>query len=169
MLPPPSPLHRLLWRWRQHGTPKRRYPTTTLHGVTTQKNSTWKTWPPWKPLNQTVLYILNKAKLNITAIKFSDRLPTTKIMNVTPEGVAFSLLFIWVSQYKQFVLTGICFSEASWRILYKYCSLVVPLAVAIFCQMLCFQMILDCLVATCYLSSQESGRFVYTPVSHHKR
>jgi hypothetical protein len=24
-------------RWRQHGPPKRRYPTTTLHGVTTQK------------------------------------------------------------------------------------------------------------------------------------
>jgi hypothetical protein len=29
------------WRWRQHGPPKRWYPTTTLHGVTTQKISTW--------------------------------------------------------------------------------------------------------------------------------
>jgi hypothetical protein len=28
------------WRWRQHGPLKRRHPTTTLHGVTTQKNST---------------------------------------------------------------------------------------------------------------------------------
>jgi hypothetical protein len=27
-------------RWRQHGPLKRRYPTTTLHGVTTQKTST---------------------------------------------------------------------------------------------------------------------------------
>jgi len=27
--------------WRQHGPPKRRYPTTNLHGVTTQKTSTW--------------------------------------------------------------------------------------------------------------------------------
>jgi len=30
------------WRWRHHGTPKRWYPTTTLHGVTTQKTSTLK-------------------------------------------------------------------------------------------------------------------------------
>jgi hypothetical protein len=29
------------WRWRQHGALKRWYPTTTLHGVTTQKTSTW--------------------------------------------------------------------------------------------------------------------------------
>jgi hypothetical protein len=29
------------WRWKQHGPPKRRYPTATLHGVTIQKNSTW--------------------------------------------------------------------------------------------------------------------------------
>jgi hypothetical protein len=27
--------------WRQRGLPKRRYPTTTLHGVTTQKTATW--------------------------------------------------------------------------------------------------------------------------------
>jgi len=27
-------------RWRQHGPPKRWYPTATLHGVTAQKNST---------------------------------------------------------------------------------------------------------------------------------
>jgi len=25
------------WRWRQHGPPKRWYSTTTLHGVTTKK------------------------------------------------------------------------------------------------------------------------------------
>jgi hypothetical protein len=30
-----------LWRWTQHGPPKRWYPTTTLDGVTTQKTSTW--------------------------------------------------------------------------------------------------------------------------------
>jgi len=29
------------WRRRQHGPPKRLYPTTTLHDVTTQKTSTW--------------------------------------------------------------------------------------------------------------------------------
>jgi hypothetical protein len=29
------------WRWRQHGPLKRWYPTTTQHGVTTQKTSTW--------------------------------------------------------------------------------------------------------------------------------
>jgi hypothetical protein len=29
------------WRWRQQRPPKRRYPTTILHGVTTQKTSTW--------------------------------------------------------------------------------------------------------------------------------
>jgi hypothetical protein len=28
------------WRWRQHGSLKRWYPTTTLHGVTSQKTST---------------------------------------------------------------------------------------------------------------------------------
>jgi len=27
------------WRWKQHASSKRWYPTTTLHGVTTQK--TW--------------------------------------------------------------------------------------------------------------------------------
>jgi hypothetical protein len=27
------------WRWRQHGPPKRWYPNTTLHDVTTQKTS----------------------------------------------------------------------------------------------------------------------------------
>jgi hypothetical protein len=27
--------------WRQYGPPKRWYPTTTLHGVTTQKTSIW--------------------------------------------------------------------------------------------------------------------------------
>jgi hypothetical protein len=39
------------WRRRQHGPPKRWHPTTTLHGVTTQKTSTWKTSPPWKSQN----------------------------------------------------------------------------------------------------------------------
>jgi hypothetical protein len=34
-------IFRMKWRWRQHGPPKRRYPTTTLLGVTTQKTSTW--------------------------------------------------------------------------------------------------------------------------------
>jgi len=34
---PPSSLQP--WRWRQHGSPKRWYPTTTLHGVTTQKTT----------------------------------------------------------------------------------------------------------------------------------
>jgi len=29
------------WRWRQHGTSKRWYITTTLHIITTQKTSTW--------------------------------------------------------------------------------------------------------------------------------
>jgi len=36
MLRPSSPC-----RWRQHGPPKRHYPTTKLHGVTTLKISTW--------------------------------------------------------------------------------------------------------------------------------
>jgi hypothetical protein len=36
MLSPSSP-----WRWRQHGPPKHCYPTTGLHGVTTQKTLTW--------------------------------------------------------------------------------------------------------------------------------
>jgi hypothetical protein len=35
--PVPSP-----WRWRQHEPLKCWYPTTTLHGVTTQKTSTWR-------------------------------------------------------------------------------------------------------------------------------
>jgi len=30
------------WRWREHGPLKRWYLTTTLHGVTTQRTSTWK-------------------------------------------------------------------------------------------------------------------------------
>jgi len=29
------------WKWGQHGSQKRRNPTASLHGVTTQKNSTW--------------------------------------------------------------------------------------------------------------------------------
>jgi len=29
------------WRWRQHGSPKRCYPTSSLHSVTTQKTTTW--------------------------------------------------------------------------------------------------------------------------------
>jgi len=33
------------WRWRQPGYPKCWYPIATLHGVTTQKNSTWM--PDW--------------------------------------------------------------------------------------------------------------------------
>jgi len=32
---------RISWRWRQHEPPKRWYPTTTPHGVTTQKTSTF--------------------------------------------------------------------------------------------------------------------------------
>jgi hypothetical protein len=35
------PQNYTVWRWRQHGAPKRWYPTTTLHGVTTWNNSTW--------------------------------------------------------------------------------------------------------------------------------
>jgi len=27
------------WRWRQHSSPKRWYPTTTLHGATTQRTT----------------------------------------------------------------------------------------------------------------------------------
>jgi len=30
-----------LWRWRQHEPLKHWYPSTTLHSITTQKNSTW--------------------------------------------------------------------------------------------------------------------------------
>jgi len=30
-----------VWRWRQHGPPKRWYPTTTPHGVKTQNTSIW--------------------------------------------------------------------------------------------------------------------------------
>jgi len=30
------------WGWRQRGLPKRRYPTVTLHGVTTHKIATGK-------------------------------------------------------------------------------------------------------------------------------
>jgi len=29
------------WRWRQHWPPTRWYPTTILHGVITQKTTTW--------------------------------------------------------------------------------------------------------------------------------
>jgi len=31
----------LTWRWKQHGLPKRYYPTITLHGITTQNTPTW--------------------------------------------------------------------------------------------------------------------------------
>jgi hypothetical protein len=36
------------WRWRQHEPPKRRYPTTTLHGITTQTTTTWR-WRQHEP------------------------------------------------------------------------------------------------------------------------
>jgi len=29
------------WRWKQHVTPKRWYPTTSLYGVTPQKTTSW--------------------------------------------------------------------------------------------------------------------------------
>jgi len=29
------------WKWWQHGPPKRLYPSTSLHGATTQKATTW--------------------------------------------------------------------------------------------------------------------------------
>jgi hypothetical protein len=32
---------RAKWRWRQYGPPKHWYPTTTHHGVTTQKTLSW--------------------------------------------------------------------------------------------------------------------------------
>jgi hypothetical protein len=35
--------HYTVWRWRQQFPPKRRYPTTTLRGITPQKTSTWTT------------------------------------------------------------------------------------------------------------------------------
>jgi hypothetical protein len=35
------------WRWRQHGLLKRWYPTTTLHGVRTQKNEDGSITDPW--------------------------------------------------------------------------------------------------------------------------
>jgi hypothetical protein len=31
------------WRWRQHGSPKRWYPTILQHGITTQETSSWNT------------------------------------------------------------------------------------------------------------------------------
>jgi len=31
----------LYWRWRQHGPPKRWYPATSIHGVTTQRTDIW--------------------------------------------------------------------------------------------------------------------------------
>jgi len=34
-------LRRVRGRWGQHGPPKRRYPTTTLHGVRIQKTTTF--------------------------------------------------------------------------------------------------------------------------------
>jgi hypothetical protein len=34
------------WRWRQHRSPKRWYPTITLHGVTTERTSIWILWVP---------------------------------------------------------------------------------------------------------------------------
>jgi len=37
------------WRWRWQGPPKHRYPTTTLHSVTTQKTSWLEFSPLWKP------------------------------------------------------------------------------------------------------------------------
>jgi len=40
ILPPSSPFT-LPWRWRQHGPPKRCYPTTSLHYVATQKTKIW--------------------------------------------------------------------------------------------------------------------------------
>jgi hypothetical protein len=36
-----SPIFRVKLRWRQHGPPKRRYPTTPLHSVAIQKAVTW--------------------------------------------------------------------------------------------------------------------------------
>jgi hypothetical protein len=52
------------WRWWQQGPPKYCYPTTTLHGVTTQKIATWIfieiSWifPDMKHANRTQLLTL---------------------------------------------------------------------------------------------------------------
>jgi hypothetical protein len=40
-MPPSSAPFTSPWRWRQQGRPKLWYPTSTLHGVTTQKTSVW--------------------------------------------------------------------------------------------------------------------------------
>jgi hypothetical protein len=37
----PEDLDTSPWRWRQHGPLKRWYPTTELHGITTQKTLIW--------------------------------------------------------------------------------------------------------------------------------
>jgi hypothetical protein len=50
------------WRWRQHGPPKRWYPTTTLHGVTIQNTSTWN------------ITAVKASKLEITVTYYSWRM-----------------------------------------------------------------------------------------------
>jgi hypothetical protein len=43
------------WRWRQQGLPKRWYATITLHGITTQRITTWilEWWPAWRVRKET--------------------------------------------------------------------------------------------------------------------
>jgi hypothetical protein len=61
------------WRWRQHGHLKHWYPTTKLHGVTTQKSSTW----------------------NITAVKVSKFAPPPPIYVRWSPGFGTPYLCVW--------------------------------------------------------------------------
>jgi hypothetical protein len=89
------------WRWRQHGYLKGWYPTTTLHGVTTQKTSTW----------------------NITAVKASrPTLCLPFIPYFCRPSFAFFVLFIYflnLSFIYVFIFFFFFFFSASCR--RKYC------------------------------------------------
>jgi len=51
----------LPWRWRQHGPPKRYYPTTAIHGVTAQKTMGWIT--VHQSLSDAVLHLEGTASI----------------------------------------------------------------------------------------------------------
>jgi hypothetical protein len=68
------------WRWRQHGTPKRWYPTTALHGVKTQKVSTW-IFTAVKTSNLSFVFIQGSI-INVYPSTFSFQTPCNDTMKL---------------------------------------------------------------------------------------